>query len=101
MKIEDAILLLPGYIKEAVGNLTIPLDNGLQISRELTQRNTTFWTDGTVKNKIGAHAYIISPSNDNNANSIKGTGGTLGNSSTMTSLRAEHFGVFVVIILTL
>ena len=99
MKMEDAVLLLPGYIKEAVGNLIIPNDNGAQISRELKQANTTSWTDGTVKSSIGAHAYIISTSNDDIEKSIRGTGGTPGDSTTMTSLRAEHFGVFVVVIL--
>ena len=29
MNMEDAVLLLPGYIREAIGNLTCPSDNGL------------------------------------------------------------------------
>ena len=99
MKMEDAILVLPGYIKEAIGNLVCPQDNGYQISIELQQSRTASWTDGTVKDKIGAHSYTIRPANDNEGNSIRGSGGTPGDSSSMTSLRAEHFGVFVVVIL--
>ena len=99
MKLEEAILLLPGYIKEAIGNLVCPQDNGYQISRDLRHSRTASWTDGTVKDKIGAHSYTIRPASDNEGNSIRGSGGTPGDSVTMTSLRAEHFGVFVVIIL--
>ena len=99
MSMEEAVLLLPGYIREAIGNLTCPSDNGLQLSNDLQHSMATSWTDGTVKDKIGAHAYTIRPKDDCENNSVRGAGGTPGDSSTMTSLRAEHFGVFVVIIL--
>ena len=35
MKLEEALLFLPGYIKEAIGNLCCTRDNGKQISNEL------------------------------------------------------------------
>ena len=99
MKLEDALLLLPDYIKEAIGNIDIPQDNGKKISKELQQARTVSWTDGTVKNKIGAHAYTIRPVSDKDTHSIQGSGGTPGAATSMTSLRAEHYGVFVVVIL--
>ena len=99
MTMEDAINELPDYVKEAIGTLVYPDDNGYKISQDLTKSLTKSWTDGTVKDKIGAHAYTIRPADDSESNSIRGAGGTPGDSSTMTSLRAEHFGVLVVIIL--
>ena len=99
MILEEAIRELPGYIKEAIGTLRYPEDNGYQISQDLTNSMTKSWTDGTVKDRIGAHAYTIRPSDDCERKSIRGAGGTPGDSNTMTSLRAEHFGVLVVIIL--
>ena len=99
MKLEEAVMELPGYIREALGTVLYPEDNGLQISNDLLQSLTASWTDGTVKDKVGAHAYTIRPKNDCEEYSIRGAGGTPGDSKTMTSLRAEHYGVFVVIIL--
>ena len=99
MKIEEALLLLPGYLKEAIGTVRCPIDNGRQLSRELQQSLTTSWTDGTVKDKIGAHAYTIRTLDESEDKCISGSGGTPGDPATMTSLRAEHFGVLVVITL--
>ena len=99
MRLDEAVLLLPGYIREAIGNLTYPKDNGLKLSCDLQLSRTTSWTDGTVKDSIGAHSYTIRPHNDDEAYCIRGSGGTPGDSNSMTSLRAEHFGVFVIIVL--
>ena len=97
MAMEDAIKQLPGYLKEAVGTVRCPDDNGMQLSRELQLSQTKSWTDGTVKDSIGAHAYTIRTADDKEEKSIRGSGGTPGDPMTMTSLRAEHFGVLVVI----
>ena len=86
-----------GVYKEAVGTVRCPDDNGLQLSRELQHSQTKSWTDGTVKDNIGAHAYTIRTADDNEEKSIRGSGGMPGDPMTMTSLRAEHFGVLVVI----
>ena len=99
MKLEDAVRLLPGYIREALGTIIYPQDNGSQLSRDLLESKTTSYTDGTVKNSVGAHAYTIRPANDNEENCIRGTGGTPGDALTMTSLRAEHFGLYVAVVL--
>ena len=99
MKLEAAVKEeLPDYIREAIGTVILPQDNGLQLSKDLLQSKTVSWTDGSVKDKVGAHSYTIRPQNDSEDNCIKGAGGTPGDSNTMTSLRAEHFGVFVAII---
>ena len=99
MRLEDSVRLLPGYIREALGTIIYPQDNGLQLSRDLIESKTTSYTDGTVKDSICAHAYTIRPANDCEENCIRGAGGTPGVSMTMTSLRAEHFRVFVAVVL--
>lgn len=99
MNLDEALLLLPGYLKEAIGTVRCPIDNGRQLSQELQQSLTTSWTDGTVKNSIGAHSYTIRTSDEKEDKCISGSGGTPGDPATMTSLRAEHFGVLVVITL--
>ena len=99
MKLEEALTRLPGYLKEAIGTVRCPIDNGRQLSRELQNSLTTSWTDGTVKRKIGAHAYTIRTTDESEDKCISGSGGTPGDPTTMTSLRAEHFGVLVVITL--
>ena len=99
MKMEEALLLIPGYLKEAIGTIRCPIDNGRQLSEELQTSETASWTDGTVKHNIGAHAYTIRTKDENEENCISGSGGTPGDPTSMTSLRAEHFGVLVIIVL--
>ena len=99
MTLEEAIELLPGYIREAIGTLQYPDNNGKQLSDDILQSSSMSFTDGTVKDSIGAHAYTIRTADDYEDTCLRGAGGTPGDSNTMTSLRAEHFGVFVTIIL--
>jgi hypothetical protein len=99
MTLCEALNLVPCYIKEAIGTILYPEDNGKQLSRDILTSASTSYTDGSVKDTIGAHAYTIRPRNDSEELSLRGMGGTPGDATTMTSLRAEHFGVFVTIIL--
>ena len=99
MRLEEAIDLLPGYIREAIGTLNYPLNNGKQLSNDILGSASTSYTDGTVKNTIGAHSYTIRTIDDCEDTCIQGAGGTPGDFNSMTSLRAEHFGVYVTIIL--
>ena len=99
MKLEDALLFLPDYLKEALGTAQFPIDNGRQLSTELQQSKTKSWTDETFRDDIGTHAYTIRTRDENEEHCISGTGGTPGDPATMTSLRAKHFGVLVVITL--
>ena len=99
MKLEAAVGLLPGYLREAIGTPAYPRDNGLSISTDMMLGKSCSWTDGTVKDSIGAHSYTIRPANDDTGNCFNGAGGTPGDVTTMTSLRAEHFGVLVVVVI--
>ena len=52
MQLEEAVRILPGYIREAIGTIIYPQDNGYQISKDLHESKMTSWTDGTVKDCI-------------------------------------------------
>jgi hypothetical protein len=99
MTLTEALENVPCYIKEAIGNISYPEDNGEQLSNDILRSLSTSYTDGTVKDSIGAHAYTIVPNNDDEDISLRGAGGTPGDSTSMTSLRAEHYGIFVTVIL--
>jgi ribonuclease HI len=99
MTLEAAIELLPQYIRESLGTIKYPVDNGQRLSKAIKTSVSTSYTDGTVKAKIGAHAYTIRTENDREDVCLSGVVGTPGDANTMTSLRAEHFGVFASIIL--
>jgi hypothetical protein len=99
MALEEAVELLPAFLVEALGKIRLPCDNGRQLSRDMQQSKTVSWTDGSVKDKIGAHAYTIRVENDKDEYCLSGTGSIPGDDSSLTSLRAEHYGVLAVIVL--
>ena len=52
-------------------------------------------SDGSVKNKLGTHAYKLLPSD---GNCIEGSAQSSGTSAGMASLRAEHHGKIVILL---
>ena len=58
----------------------------------------TIWsyTDGSVKNKIAAHSYLLICGNDRHESQITGAGETTGNPTTICSLRPEHTGALAI-----
>jgi hypothetical protein len=99
MTMEEAVASAPEYVREALGTIHYPLDNGLKLSKDILLSASASYTDGTVKNSIGAHAYTLRSKDDRDESCFSGTGRTPGDSTTMTSLRAEHYGVFASIVL--
>lgn len=99
MRLEDAIDQLPGYIKEVIGNMIYLQDNGQLLSEDLQKGATASFTDGTVKQSIGAQTYNICMARDKDDTCILGAADTPGDSATMALLHTEHFGVYVTIIL--
>ena len=102
--LQNAIKTLPEYLRYAVGTITIPDDNGLQLVEEMTNTSEVHshsWSDGTVKDHEGAHAYTLRTRNDNENTSIKGTAMTPSDPTSLTSLRTEHFGALGVVVIAI
>ena len=98
--LHTAIAILPQYLREAVGTIQYPDDNGMQLVDELINTyDVHSWSDGTVKDAKGAHAYTIRPSNDDDKKSVVGTGMTPSDVTSLTSLRTEHYGALGVVII--
>lgn len=97
--LHDAIKMLPTYLQEAVGVINIPDDNGAQLLVE-EMKNTIdvhSWSDGTVKDEKGAHAFTLRPWNDDNRTSITDTAMTPSDLVSLTSLRTEYYGALGVV----
>ena len=100
--LHTAIAILPQYLREAVGTIQYPDDNGVQLVEELINTyDVHSWSDGTVKDEKGAHAYTIRPSNDDDKKSVVGTGMTPSDVTSLTSLRTEHYGALGVVIVVI
>ena len=98
-KLEEVIALLPCHLREAVGHIKYPTDNGAQLILEMNRQEVHAWSDGTVKDVKGAHAFILCPMNDDANTIIVGTEMTPADPVSLTSLRTEHYGALGVAVL--
>ena len=97
--LKEAIRMLPMYLREAVGDVHYPSDNGAKLVNEmLTADSVHSWSDGTVKDEKGAHAYTLRTQNDDERFSITGTAMTPADIVSLTSLRTEHYGALGVVV---
>jgi len=65
MTMRALIDLLPPAYRQAVGNVSLPPDDGLALAQVLESKNTICaWSDGTVKNGEAAHAYTLRTRSD-------------------------------------
>ena len=95
MTMMDIIELLPPEYKQAVGNASLPQDDGLALAKCLTSGQTIWaWSDGTVKHGDGAHAYTLRTRHNDPQECLKGSSMTPGDPKTICSLRTEHYGAF-------
>ena len=58
------------------------------------------YSDGSVKNEIAAHSYLIICLQDIRKHSISGAGETTGDPNTICSLRPEHTGAIAAKLIT-
>ena len=84
--LEEVIALLPQYLCEAVGHIKYPNDNGAQLIAEMKRQEVHAWSDGTVKDVKGAHAFTLCPMNDDAITKIVGTEMTPADPVSLTSL---------------
>ena len=81
--------------------MILPSDSGDHPAQILDAGGTIrMWSDGTVKNGIGAHAYTLRTNCADDDNAILGDATTPGNPSYISSLRQESYGALACMILT-
>ena len=87
--------------KQVLGDVVIPEDEGKQMAEILSNGGTLkMWSDGTVKNGIGAHAYTVRTLCEDTDAAILGDAVTPGNPADISSLRSESYGGLACLILT-
>ena len=100
MPMRALIDLLPPAYRQAVGNVSLPHDDGLALAQVLKSRNTICaWSDGTVKNGEAAHAYTLRTGTDDQTECLVGSSMTPGDPKSICSLRTEHYGAFGIALL--
>ena len=83
---------LPEPYKLILGEVDFPEDDGEALAMAIASGTATLYSDGTVEEGCGAHAYTLRTPCDNPANAITGAAPTSGDPDTISSLRTEHFG---------
>jgi len=95
MTMMDMIDLLPLEYKQAVGNVSLPQDDGLALAECLISGNTiSARSDGTVKHGDGAHAYTLRTRYNDPQECLEGSSMTPWDPQSICSLRTEHYGAF-------
>ena len=99
--ITEYIEALPPFYRTIIGDIQLPLDDGYHLAQVLKSGQTIYsYSDGSVKNKIAAHSYIIICSQDIRKHCISGAGETTGDPNTICSLRPEHTGAIAAKLIT-
>ena len=79
--------------RQVLGTVSMPADDGEEIAQILAAGGTIrMWSNGTVKDGIGAHAYTLRTNCDDDDSAILGDATTPGNPSDISSLRTESYG---------
>ena len=93
---------MPAAWRQALGSIDLPDDDGAELAEVLRSGNTVRpWSDGSVKDGIGSHAYTLRSFCTGDDNAITGDAATPGHPDTISSLRSEHFGALAILIVTL
>ena len=101
LSIREYIDALPSFYRQVIGDVTLPNDDGIHLAQVLRTGQTIWaYTDGSVKNKIAAHSYLLICGEDLQDNQITGAGETTGDPNTICSLQPEHTGALAAMILT-
>ena len=93
LPLKDLVRELPLLYQQLLGEIDYPLDDGEALATAIAEGRANMYTDGTVDEGCGAHAYSIRTDTDDAAEAISGTAPTWGDPDTISSLRTEHFGV--------
>ena len=79
LSIREYINMLPPFYRQIIGDIILPIDDDIHLAQVLRSGQTIWaYTDGSVKNKIAAHSYLLICGNDQQNNQITGAGETTG-----------------------
>ena len=92
--LRDIIDHLPTAYRNILGDITLPTDDGTALAQAIEDGNLTIYSDGTVLEGCGAHAYTLRTENDHDDEAATGSAPTSGDPETISSLCTEHFGYF-------
>ena len=93
LSLKDLGHILPLPYQKLLGEINYPLDDGKALAKAIAEGQATMYTDGTVDEGCGAHAYTIRTDTDDDAEALSGPAPMWGDPETISSLRTEHFGV--------
>ena len=91
---------LPTMYQQILGDIQFPDDDGLALSKAIAAGNLTIYSDGTVLNGCGAHAFTLRTESDHDNEAVTGSAPTNGDPDTISSLRPEHFGFLAGVLVT-
>ena len=92
MTLEQIVHSLPASYQQILGEVEYPEDDRFAVAESIKNRSAMNYSDGTVDEGYGAHAYTVQPECDNSKLAITGAAPTCGDPETISSLRTEHFG---------
>ena len=87
---------MPVQYHHFFANIVIPPDDGWAVAESLIDGTLLAGGDGSVKNKLGTHAYKLQPPE---GDCIEGSAQSAGTLDGMASLRAEHHGEIAILLI--
>ena len=92
--LQEILAHLPTPYGNILGDINLPIDDGLAISKAITNGNLTIYSDSTVLEGCRAHTFTLCTESDHDNEAVTGSAPTSGDPDTMSSLCTEHFRYF-------
>ena len=86
LPLRELVRELPVPYQRMLGDITYPTDEGEALATAIMEGRATLFTDGTVDNGCGAHAYTLRTDSDREAEALSGAAPTWGDPKTISSL---------------
>ena len=95
VSLETMAAALSAQYQQLLGGFQLPQDDGETLAKAVQDGSLAYYSDGSVREGCGLHAYTLRPQNDHETFAITGSGPMCGDPSTVSSLRPEHNGTLV------
>ena len=100
LTLKQIVLSLLEPYQQILGDIDYPTEKGRTLALAIAHNHATLYSDGTVEEGCGVHAYTLRTPCDDPASGITGAAPTSGDPETISSLRTEHFGALAGFLLT-